>query len=179
MQVTRQGDGYEISLPIYISHHSFQLGGAFNGRASVSGNSLFVEGQVASDSDSEPSEMDLEFQFSEEGVLISAAWSLPNQGLRGDLTGDFEPCSAEQTFDLSQETLPRLASSNCIQLNAIDKVSLFRSGIGQDYSDSVESCRSMQHYFRQYYQGLSIPIYSPVGGRIVSMISEQTYGDQV
>jgi len=181
MQVSRQGEGYEVSLPIYISRSSpsFQLNGVFSGVASAMGNSIVISGQVDSGSESEPSEMDLEFALNEEGGLAGGAWSLPNEGLSGDLTGDFAPCSAVQTFDVSQEALPRFAASNYIQLSAIDQISQFRSGIGHDYSDGFESCRSMKHYFRQYYQGLSIPIYSPVGGRIVSMLSEQTYGEQV
>ena len=36
------------------------------------------------------------------------------------------------------------------ELDKIDKISKFRSGIGHDYWDDFENCRSMKHYFFPY-----------------------------
>ncbi len=50
-------------------------------------------------------------------------------------------------------------------------ISLFRSSEGHDYSDTVESCRSMKHYFNS--PNNSTPIVSPVNGSILSLTPEQ------
>lgn len=41
----------------------------------------------------------------------------------------------------------KFITTDYIELDKIDRVSKFRSGIGHDYRDDAESCRSMKHYF--------------------------------
>ena len=47
---------------------------------------------------------------------------------------------------------------------------MFRSGIGHDYSDDFESCRSMKHYFNPKSNGSvdwsTVQIFSPVSGTV-------------
>ena len=50
-------------------------------------------------------------------------------------------------------------------------ISLFRSSEGHDYSDTVESCRSMKHYFNN--PNSATPIVAPVNGSIASLTPEQ------
>ena len=75
---------------------------------------------------------------------------------------------------------PKFVSVNYIELDKIERISKFRSGIGHDYRDDAESCRSMKHY----YQPLSnvnwgsVKIFSPVTGT-VSRTIEEWAGTQV
>lgn len=68
----------------------------------------------------------------------------------------------------------RFINVDYIELEKIERISKFRSGVGHDYRDEAESCRSMKHY----YQPLSsvswgsIKIYSPVSGTIVRTFEE-------
>lgn len=69
---------------------------------------------------------------------------------------------------------PKFVSTNYIELEKIERISRFRSGIGHDYRDDAESCRSMKHY----YQPLSsvtwgnVKIYSPVTGTVTRTMEE-------
>ena len=83
------------------------------------------------------------------------------------------------TFDLDPSEAPRFVKANYVELDSIYEVSLFRSGIGHDYSDDFEFCRSMKHYFKPK-AGLwsSIKIYSPIDGTVVKIFSEWA-GNQV
>jgi hypothetical protein len=67
-----------------------------------------------------------------------------------------------------------------IELDKIERISKFRSGVGHDYSDDGEDCRSMKHYF-QPKSGVtwsSVKIFSPEGG-IVTRIFDEWAGTQV
>lgn len=70
--------------------------------------------------------------------------------------------------------LPKLVKVDFIELDKIVRVSRFRSGVGHDYSDSIEPCRSMKHYFefRRAVDCLSTRIYSPVNGKIENLLPE-------
>lgn len=61
-----------------------------------------------------------------------------------------------------------------IELDNIERISRFRSGIGHDYSDETEHCRSMKHYFQP--KGTvdwgSVKIFSPVSGTISRLFDE-------
>jgi hypothetical protein len=63
-----------------------------------------------------------------------------------------------------------------IELDRIDRISKFRSGIGHDYSDSYESCRSMKHYFVP--KSYPVKIFSPVRGTI-GFLTQEWAGTQV
>ncbi|HPO14564.1 MAG TPA: hypothetical protein PLI09_14065 [Candidatus Hydrogenedentes bacterium] len=67
---------------------------------------------------------------------------------------------------------------NYIDLQNIQKISRFRSGIGHDYSftETDETCRSMKHYFVPY-EGLdwsTINIFCPVSGTVFIVEEEWT-----
>ncbi|HTI97962.1 MAG TPA: hypothetical protein VL527_03585 [Dongiaceae bacterium] len=81
-----------------------------------------------------------------------------------------------ETYDVDLNGLPRFAASNYIELSKIQSISRFRSGLGHDYSDDFESCRSMKHYFvpRSGVDRSGIQIFSPVGGTVFRMEPEQT-----
>ncbi|HUQ65566.1 MAG TPA: hypothetical protein VM101_05405 [Flavitalea sp.] len=79
----------------------------------------------------------------------------------------------EATFDLDASAVPKFVRFNYIEKDSIMKVSMFRSGIGHDYSDDFESCRSMKHYFMPRGTDWSaIKIYSPVDGTVISRFDE-------
>ncbi len=78
------------------------------------------------------------------------------------------------SYDVDTLGVPRFVVANYLDPTSLQRVSRFRSGYGHDYSDNVESCRSMKHYF-QPLSGLNwstLPIVSPVNGRIDSLMSE-------
>lgn len=70
--------------------------------------------------------------------------------------------------------IPRIATSDYIALASVAAVSKFRSGIGHDYSDAFERCRSMKHYFMPIgtIDWSSIPVTSPVTGTVESVLAE-------
>ena len=68
------------------------------------------------------------------------------------------------------DAIPQFVDSSYLELNKIGKISKFRSGMGHDYSDDFESCRSMKHYFSPNVEDYSlVEIFSPVDGVVVSM----------
>ena len=70
-----------------------------------------------------------------------------------------------------EDSIPKFIDNNYLDLSKIDKISKFRSGMGHDYSDDFESCRSMKHYFHPNVEDFStIEIFSPVDGVVVSMV---------
>ena len=70
-----------------------------------------------------------------------------------------------------EDSVPKFVHNNYIDLSKIEKISKFRSGMGHDYSDDFETCRSMKHYFNPNVVDYStIDIYSPVDGVITSMV---------
>jgi hypothetical protein len=82
-------------------------------------------------------------------------------------------CSKDN-WNISEQGIPRFVESNYIELDKVLQISKFRSGIGHDYSDSFEHCRSMKHYFQPKSETdwSSIKIYSPVSGSIIETIDE-------
>jgi hypothetical protein len=69
-----------------------------------------------------------------------------------------------------------IVTADYIELGCVVRVSRFRSGVGHDYSDGVESCRSMKHYFVP--GTYPVRIFSPVSGSI-SYLTEEWAGTQV
>jgi hypothetical protein len=69
-----------------------------------------------------------------------------------------------------------IVTADYIELSKITRISKFRSGVGHDYSDSSESCRSMKHYFVP--QNYPVKIFSPVTGSI-SYLTQEWAGTQV
>ncbi len=85
------------------------------------------------------------------------------------------------TWDPDVLGVPRFIARDYIDHTVLARISRFRSGFGHDYSDGVESCRSMKHYFqpRSNVDWSALAIRSPVAGRIVSLQAEMTFGTQV
>jgi hypothetical protein len=56
----------------------------------------------------------------------------------------------------------------------IYRISKFRSGIGHDYSDSFEDCRSMKHYYhpKESLDWTNLHIYAPVSGTVTKLLDE-------
>lgn len=76
---------------------------------------------------------------------------------------------------------PRFITADYIELDKINEISKFRSGIGHNYSDAYETCRSMKHYFepKADVDWSSIKIFSPVDGTITNFFQEQVGGTQI
>ncbi|MEP7383432.1 MAG: hypothetical protein ABI910_17235 [Gemmatimonadota bacterium] len=89
--------------------------------------------------------------------------------------------SVVTTYDLDALGVPRLVTHSYIDLDRIQRVSRFRSGIGHDYSDEVEHCRSMKHYFQPYHNTDwgTVTISAPMDGTIIRIDREQTLGVQL
>ncbi|TRZ90870.1 MAG: hypothetical protein D4R84_15485, partial [Rhodocyclaceae bacterium] len=49
--------------------------------------------------------------------------------------------------DLDGLGVPKFVATNYIDISKIFQLSKFRSSAGHDYSDDLEKCRSMKHYF--------------------------------
>ena len=75
--------------------------------------------------------------------------------------------------------LPLFITASHIDVSDIERISLFRSNAGHDYSDSFESCCSMKHYYRpfDYYEKrFTQPIFSPVDGVILYIGVDENSG---
>jgi hypothetical protein len=88
--------------------------------------------------------------------------------------------SAPSSPDDGELEIPQFVDVNYIPLDSIWRISKFRSGVGHDYSDSFESCRSMKHYFQPKgdVDWSSIEVFSPVSG-IVHETHDEWAGTQV
>ena len=75
-------------------------------------------------------------------------------------------------IDLSQIT-----TDGNVKYRVIRSISKFRSSAGHDSSDSVETCRSMKHYFGNPDENTKI--YSPISGTVTQTFPEGTTGDAV
>jgi len=88
--------------------------------------------------------------------------------------------------DADLDTIPRFSTALYLDLDAIERISRFRSGIGHDFADSFETCRSMKHYFcprgctgPHTVPWTSLVVSSPVSGTVTRLDVEQTYGMQI
>jgi hypothetical protein len=88
--------------------------------------------------------------------------------------------TVRDVYDVDARGVPMLITSHYLDLAAIDRISLFRSAIGHDYSDAVERCRSMKHYFmpRATVDWSTLMVSSPAEGTVVD-IRPETFGSQV
>ncbi|TAH38993.1 MAG: hypothetical protein EYC69_13815 [Bacteroidetes bacterium] len=73
------------------------------------------------------------------------------------------------------DSLPKFIKVSYMEFDSIGRISKFRSGVGHDYSDDFEFCRSMKHYFEP--KNFSIPnvdikIYCPFKGVVERVIQE-------
>ena len=86
------------------------------------------------------------------------------------------PLAGPPMWDIEASGVPRFIGHDYLDLSRIVQISRFRSAEGHDYSDELESCRSMKHYFRPDLRpgmdASTIPVFSPVTGEVVRTIQE-------
>jgi len=106
----------------------------------------------------------------------SAAITASGGGRSGSAT-----VTVSSGYDLDALGAPRIITRDYIELAKIERIARFRSGIGHDYSDDVEHCRSMKHYFQPLgtVDWSTVVISAPVDGTIASIDDEQTFGKQL
>lgn len=76
-------------------------------------------------------------------------------------------------YNVNELGIPAFVTSDYIEIDKVGRISRFRSGIGHDYSDDFESCRSMKHYFEpNVAQWSGIRIFSPVEGTVYTLNRE-------
>ena len=80
---------------------------------------------------------------------------------------------------LSPGHLPKVYTQLHLDISRVLRVSKFRSGAGHDYSDPMESCCSMKHYF-EFRVGAwdSIDVFAPMNGTIRA-VREEWAGTQL
>lgn len=86
-------------------------------------------------------------------------------------TSDTSICIDPSYWDIDNNGIPKFVTANYIELSKIDRITKFRSGVGHDYSDDFEACRSMKHYYFPFegLDGSQIKIFSPIGGTILKI----------
>jgi hypothetical protein len=85
-------------------------------------------------------------------------------------------------YNVDSLGVPKFVNTIYIDLSQLDstgtpvvfQISKFRSSAGHDYSDSVERCRSMKHYFS--FPDRATKLYFPVTGTIVGVNSDTMWG---
>ncbi|MBM3777248.1 MAG: M23 family metallopeptidase [Acidimicrobiia bacterium] len=101
----------------------------------------------------------------------------------GQVDGSAPPVSPppREAYDLDRLGAPLFATADYIELDAIARVSRFRSGVGHSYTDDAEACRSMKHYFqpRTEVNWGAVRVFAPAAGRVLSVETERTGGMQV
>ncbi len=90
------------------------------------------------------------------------------------------PLPGGETYDVDSEGIPAFVATDYIDLDPIERISRFRSGIGHDYSDDFETCRSMKHYFQPQAEvdWSTVAIRSPVDGTVI-WLDEGWAGSQI
>jgi hypothetical protein len=94
-------------------------------------------------------------------------------------TGGPPPGPTTPYWDVAAQGVPRLTTHNYIDLARIREISRFRSGVGHDYWDDFERCRSMKHYFMtpQDSSAADVGIYAPFDGDVTRMHQEWATAD--
>jgi hypothetical protein len=91
------------------------------------------------------------------------------------------PSPSERTFEPTPTPLhPRFITTPIHAPEAFARISRFRAGVGHDYSDHTEDCRSMKHYFEPPMDTdwAAVDLRSPFDGRITKVETEWA-GDKV
>ena len=120
----------------------------------------------------------------------------PDSGSARTPSGDdtHEPDAAPSASGFADDdTIPRFATAFYLDLEHVERISRFRAGVGHDYSDSYEHCRSMKHYacpipcpgsgapppVTTQPPWTELEVRSPVNGIVLRLDAEQTYGTQL
>jgi hypothetical protein len=93
----------------------------------------------------------------------------------------FATVVVDAQFDIDAFGVPRIVTADYIDLSRIARISRFRSGVGHDYADDGEQCRSMKHYFQPFssVNWGSVVVRSPLDGTVTEILDERTFGKQV
>lgn len=77
-------------------------------------------------------------------------------------------------WDVDNKPLPQFIDLFPIEMDKIRRISKFRSSVGHDYSDFVEHCRSMKHYFepKATIDWAQVKIFAPADGKITRVENE-------
>jgi hypothetical protein len=166
---------YRLSLNQTESSVTFSLareGMTLTGTGTIDGRSV----SLTTEGDG-PVSLAVSLEFSAELTSFTGTWVFTNteQSTNGTLTGSASPWT---TYDVTTNGLPLLVEANYIDLESIDRVSLFRSSSGHDFVDDFEVCRSMKHYFLPLstVDWSEIEVYSPIQGKIVGWANEGDKG---
>jgi len=95
--------------------------------------------------------------------------------------------------DADVTTIPRFSTTTHVDLAFVERISRFRSGVGHDFADSYETCRSMKHYLCLQHclvpnapppgghdpSWTTIAVRAPTSGTITRVESEQSFGTQL
>lgn len=83
-------------------------------------------------------------------------------------------------WDVDTKPLPKFIELFPIEMDKVQRISKFRSSVGHDYSDFVEHCRSMKHYFepKSTLDWAQVKIFSPVDGK-VTRVDNESMGTKV
>ena len=116
--------------------------------------------------------------FTPDGQTCSGTWQYGEES--GTVTGVSVPYDewSPYFYDIDQNGVPRFVERDFTELHKISEVSRLRSSAGHDYSDCVESCRSMKHYyyaFPSYRENQNLRVFSPVEG-VVESIRDERHG---
>ncbi len=157
MQINQSGDKVTFTLDTSLS---------ITGEGSVNGDTMTLSG----DADTGGT-LNMSITFSEDGQSFSGTWDFVDSN--GTITGTKTPWT---TYDVEANGIPQFVSTYVIELQKISQISKFRSGIGHDYSDDFESCRSMKHYFvpKANVDKLSVKLFSPINGTVSGLTDDWT-----
>jgi hypothetical protein len=111
-------------------------------------------------------------------LLIAILFMISTTACKHSTSGNGS--TSDDIYDVDENGIPQFVEVDYITLDDIHRISKFRSGIGHDYSDDFETCRSMKHYFepKSSIDWAVVQIFSPIDGR-VSTIFEEWAGTQV
>lgn len=151
--------------------------GTIHGTGVVLGDTLALSGAV-----SERETFTCPLVFSEDGKNFAGTYQVTDTTGSVTGTGTLEGMKGEcPRFDVDADGIPMFVEHDFTQLSKIDRISRFRSGVGHDYSDSRETCRSMKHYYspaETFRRNQTVEIYSPVTGTVNS-VSNDGHGASV
>jgi hypothetical protein len=160
MEVVHSGGAVEFSLT--------GSGMVVEGTGSVSGRDMSLTAALG-----EIGDFSAVVEFAEDGWEFEGTWEVVGgqSPIQGTITGTQ---TEWQNYDVDLHGVPRFVGADAIELGKIVRVSKFRSGAGHDYSDELESCRSMKHYYhpREGVERQSVRVFSPVTGTVIGTTDE-------
>ncbi len=114
--------------------------------------------------------------FSEDGQSFTGPFALTdatgNITFEGILLGNKGGCPE---YDITSNGIPEFVEADFTELEKIKQISKFRSGFGHSFTDGVETCRSMKHYYNPFFKhrkNNNVKIFSPVNGTIISVTND-------